>query len=102
MSYVRIQLEENVELPSFPDCIDHTDLEWQSKDIEPQLSGPYKITSDGTVEKLTTLTKKPGENTTVSEYTPEYDGEEYRKYSIGTRKSHFIRDFGRILLKLKQ
>lgn len=43
----RIQLEEGVDLPKFPDHRSPTDLEWQTKDIGMPSMQTYKLTADG-------------------------------------------------------
>lgn len=48
--FASIRLEDGVELPHFPDSLD-TDRGWQSKQGLDVYDGPYRITSDGRLEK---------------------------------------------------
>lgn len=44
--YDYVIIEEGVELPKFPEDKDHTELEWQTKDIGRSSMSTYKITED--------------------------------------------------------
>jgi hypothetical protein len=49
--FAKVQIDNEIELPHFPEEIDRDDMAWQSKQGLDVYSGPYRITADGRCEK---------------------------------------------------
>lgn len=52
--YATIHIDNRVELPHFPRSIDRDDMKWQSKRGLDVYGGPYRITSEGRLERKQT------------------------------------------------
>lgn len=49
--YATVYVDNDIDLPYFPDEIDRTDMAWQSKQGINVYAGPYRITSDERLER---------------------------------------------------
>lgn len=49
--FTEIRVDNEIELPHFPEEIDRDDMSWQSKQGLDVYSGPYRITADGRLEQ---------------------------------------------------
>lgn len=53
--FAHVRIDESVDLPHFPEELDHTNYDWQSKRGVDVFSGPYRLTRDGGIEQQTTV-----------------------------------------------
>lgn len=49
--FATVSVDESIDLPHFPEELDHTDIAWQSKQGLDVYGGPYRVTGDGRLEK---------------------------------------------------
>jgi hypothetical protein len=49
--FASIRIDESIDLPYFPEELDHTDYGWQSKRGIDVYNGPYKLTEDGRLKR---------------------------------------------------
>lgn len=49
--FARVEIDNSIELPHFPDRVDRENMSWQSKQGLDRYAGPYRVTSEGRLEQ---------------------------------------------------
>lgn len=86
--FAHVRINESIELPYFPEQLDHTNYDWQSKRGVNVYNGPHRLTENGKLERQETIFREKTEEekreeaekwgfNSWEEYTAVYDSENW-------------------------